>query len=105
MSPLTTPEVGESTSNHSVHLHLGWQWVVSWLVMALVIVTGSILGVGVESSFMPVVNSRLVGGSFEEMEPAVTVSIFVQIPGEEVCFVVKAGVDDCNVLCRMSSVV
>lgn len=31
-----TPEVGKSTSNHSVHSHLGWQAVVLWLVVASV---------------------------------------------------------------------
>lgn len=105
MSPLITPEVGESTSNHSVHVHLGWQWVVPWLVVAVVMVTGSvcILGVLVDSSSMTVV--RLVGGSFEKTVPAVPVSILVQIPVEEVCFVVKAGVDDWNVLGMMVSVV
>lgn len=107
MSPLTSPEVGESTSNHSVHLHLGWQWVVPWLVVALVAVTGSVCVLGglVDSSFMPVVNPRLVGGGFEETVPAVPVSIVVQISVEEVCFVVKAGVEDCNVVGRMLTVV
>lgn len=105
MSPLITPEVGESTSNHSVHVHLGWQWVVPWLVVAVVMVTGSvcILGVLVDSSSMTVV--RLVGGSLEKTVPAVPVSILVQIPVEEVCFVVKAGVDGWNVLGMMVSVV
>lgn len=105
MSPLITPEVGESTSNHSVHVHLGWQWVVPWLLVAVVMVTGSvcILGVLVDSSSMTVV--RLVGGSFEKTVPAVPVSILVQMPVEEVGFVVKAGVDGWNVLGMMVSVV
>lgn len=47
MSPLTTPEVGESTSNHSVHLHLGWQCVVPRGVVALVTVTGKVDVVGI----------------------------------------------------------
>lgn len=103
MSPLTTPEVGESTSNHSVHVHLGWQWVVPWPVLAVLMVTGSvcILGVLVDSSSMTVV--RLVGGSFEKTVPAVPVSILV--PVEEVCFVVKAVVDGSNVFGMLVSVV
>lgn len=74
-------------------------------MLAVVMVSGSvcILGVLVDSSSMTVV--RLVGGSFEKVVPAVPVSILVQIPVEEVCFVVKADVDGCNVLGMMVSVV
>lgn len=95
MSPCTTPEVGESTSNHSVHLHLGWQCVVPWGVVALVAVTGRlcVIGILVDSSFMPVVNSRVVDRDFEETVPVVPVSILVQIPVDEVCCVVKPGFD------------
>lgn len=107
MSPFTAPEVGESTSNHSVHLHLGWQCVVVlWVVVSLDLVTGSMydIGVLVGSSFMLVVNSWLVGRGVEETVPAVLVGIVVQIPADEVCFVVKAGVD-CNVSGEIVSVV
>lgn len=106
MSPCTTPEVGESTSNHSVHLHLGWQRVVPWGVVALVSVTGRVcvIGILVDSPFMPVVNSRLVDRDFEETVPAVPVSILVQIPVDEVCCVVKPDVD-CNVSGKVLGVV
>lgn len=105
MSPCTTPEVGESTSNHSVHLHLGWQCVVPWGVVALVTVTGrvDVIGVLVDSSVRPVVNSRLVDRDFEEAVPAVPV-ILVQIPVDELRCVVKLGVD-CNVSGKIVDVV
>lgn len=106
MSPSTAPEVGESTSNHSVHLHLGWQSVMPWLVMAGVAVTDSVcvIGVLVDNIFMPVVNSRLVGRGFEETVPAVPAGTVVQIPVDKVCFVVKAVVD-CNVSGKILGVV
>jgi hypothetical protein len=106
MSPFTDPEVGESTSNHSVHLHLGWQSVVPWGVVALVTVTGrvDVMGILVDTSVMPVVDSRLVDRDVEETVPAVPVSILVQIPVDDVCCVVKPVVD-CNVSGKILGVV
>lgn len=106
MSPFTTPDVGESTSNHSVHLHLGWQCVVPWEVVALVTVGGRVCVIGtlVDGSFMPVVVSRVVDRDFGETVPAVPVCTLVQIPVDEICCVVKPDVD-CNVSGKVLGVV
>lgn len=74
--------------------------------MALVTVSGRVCVIGllVDSSFMPVVISRVVGRGFGETVPAVPVCVLVQIPVDEICCVVKPDVD-CNVSGKVLGVV